>query len=160
MSSRWISISASAWGRASLSLDQGTLAHAASAPQKGVVGRPPRGKALGVGEQDVAHPIDADQQFERHARYLRDRAQLLRLRLPHERIARLEVRLGAQRRLKALDRSDQAQQHACKIWSHRTRRSLPWALPRQARICGAFDQATARRRPQPLQAVRPGRRHT
>jgi hypothetical protein len=83
----------------------------------------PRTPQIGVGEQDVAHPIDADQQFERYAGYLRDGAQLMRLCFPHERIGRIEVRLGRERRRQALDRSDQAQQQTCQIWNHRTRRS-------------------------------------
>src|SRR4029079_8131610 len=47
-------------------LDQRALAHAARAPEESVVGRPAGREAAGVVEQDVAHPIDADQERERH----------------------------------------------------------------------------------------------
>ena len=66
MSSRWISISASAPGRFAVDrgvhrLDQRALAHAARAPQQHVVGRQPAREPPGVLQQDVAHPVDAAQ---------------------------------------------------------------------------------------------------
>ena len=65
MSSRWISISLSGLPPARGvdagvdRLDQRALAHAARAPEEHVVGRQAAGEALGVLEQDVAHPVDA-----------------------------------------------------------------------------------------------------
>ena len=45
-------------------LDQRGLAHAARAPQQRVVGGQAVGEALGVLDQDVAHPVDALEQAE------------------------------------------------------------------------------------------------
>ena len=69
MSSRWISTSLSAAGlrmrgvdRGVRRLDQRRLAHAARAPEQRVVGRQAAREALGVLDQNVAHPVDALEQ--------------------------------------------------------------------------------------------------
>ena len=71
ISSRWISISfsRSAGLRVGVDagmrgLDQRGLAHAARAPQQRVVGGQAVGEALGILDQDVAHPVDALEQAE------------------------------------------------------------------------------------------------
>ena len=65
-------------------LDQGTLAHAAGAPQERIVGRQAGGEAVRVVEQNVAHPVDSAQQGQRHPAHLGDRMQAVMLRLPDE----------------------------------------------------------------------------
>ena len=78
MSSRWIStsfIGGLPAGPAGVDLgmgrlDQRGLAHAACAPQQGVVGRQATGEALGVLDQGVARPVDAGEQAHLHPRHL------------------------------------------------------------------------------------------
>src|SRR3569832_892815 len=82
MSSRWISISfsLSAALRAALMLacaafTSDDLAHAACAPEQGVVGGQAACEPLGVLHQDVAHPVDALQQEQLDAADPRHRRQ-------------------------------------------------------------------------------------
>ncbi len=88
-------------------LDQRALAHAAGTPQQGIVGGQAAGEALGVGEQDVAHPVDADQQLERHRRDLGHGAQLAPARLPDEGVPGLQIDPGRRWRCQPLDRAHQ-----------------------------------------------------
>ena len=105
MSSRWISISLSgrvpgARGVVDLRmdrLDQGRLAHAAGAPEQGVVGRQAAGEALGVLDEDVAHPVDAAQQAHLDPVDLRHRREPAPGRMPHEGIGGREIGLAAAR---------------------------------------------------------------
>ena len=126
MSSRWISISASACGRASLilavdRLDQRALAHAAGAPEQGVVGRPAPPRSARCWRAGCRAP-DRCRPAGRAARRRPARpGAAAALCASHTNAsARVEVRLGGERRREALDRSDQAQQQTSKIWSHRT----------------------------------------
>ena len=99
MSSRWISISASApgaLGPASLTaacdrLDQRALAGAARAPQQHVVGREPGREPLGVVEQNVAHPVDPAQQTDRHPVDRRHRFQPFAVGMPDEGVGGIEI---------------------------------------------------------------------
>ena len=121
MSSRWISTSLrSGLGRplpsqASLpahlglrGLDQRRLAHAARAPQQGVVGRQALGEAARVVEQLLGGPVDALEQAERLAVDVRHGQEGLRARLPHEGLGRGELEGRRRPRGHALERRGEA----------------------------------------------------
>ena len=99
-------------------LDQRALAHAARPPEEGIVGRPSGREAAGVGEQDVAHAIDADQKRQRHVGDRRDRAQLLGRRFPDEGIGRVEVDRRQGRRRQALDRGHETEEQPGEVGCH------------------------------------------
>jgi hypothetical protein len=85
-------------------LDERALAHAACAPQQRIVGGQPPREALRVGKERIAHAVDALEQRKRHAVDIGNGQEGLRLGLPHEGVACLEVgRLGLVR-AKSLDR--------------------------------------------------------
>ena len=73
-------------------LHQRRLAHAARAPQQRVVGGQAVGEALGVLDQDVAHPVDALEQAEIDAADARHRRQPA-VRMPDEGVGAAE-RIG------------------------------------------------------------------
>src|SRR5262249_47968853 len=84
-------------------LDQRALAHAACAPQQRIVGRKPAGETLCVGEQRIAHAVDALEQREGHAVDIGNRNEASRLGMPGEGVACREVRRFGLLRAKALD---------------------------------------------------------
>ena len=95
-------------------LDQRRFAHAARAPQQRVVGGQAIGEALGVLDQDVAHPVDALEQAEIDAADARHRREPA-VRMPDKGIGAVERsrplglpatrRTGAPRSLRARARS-------------------------------------------------------
>ena len=97
-------------------LDQRRLAHAARAPQQRIVGRQAAREALGVLDQEVAHPVDALEQ--RHLDAVDARAPAssrARLRVPDEGVGRGEVGRGGGRRREPLQRlGDPREQALCR----------------------------------------------
>ncbi len=65
-------------------LHQRRLAHAARAPQQGIVGRQPLGEALGILHQHVAHAVDALEQRHLDAVDVRHRRQAASVGMPYE----------------------------------------------------------------------------
>ena len=120
MSSRWISTSLRSglpFRRAEpelaahlgvRGLHQRRLAHAARAPQQGVVGGQPLREAARVVEQLLGGAVDALEQAERLAVDVRHRQEGLRRGLPHVGLALLEVRLGRRRRRQPVERGGKA----------------------------------------------------
>gem|GEM_PF-2592873 len=72
-------------------LDEGGLAHAARAPQQGVVGGQAAGEALGVLRQHVAHAVDAAQKDEIDPVDLRNGVESGRGGMPDEGVRRIEI---------------------------------------------------------------------
>ena len=65
-------------------LDERGLAHAARAPEQGVVGGKPLGKTLGILDQDVARQFDALEEPDLHPVDLRHRLKSRRRGMPDE----------------------------------------------------------------------------
>ena len=89
--------------RAMHRLDEGALAHAARAPQQGVVGGQPLGEAARVGEQQVPLALDALEQGKGQPVDTAHGQEALALRLPDEGLGRVEIRLARARWGKALE---------------------------------------------------------
>jgi hypothetical protein len=85
-------------------LDQRRLAHAPRAPQKRVVGGQAAGKALGVFDQKIAHPIDSAQKRKVDAVDARDGGQRGAVGAPDEGLGRLEIGLRGGSGNRALER--------------------------------------------------------
>ena len=120
MSSRWISISASALGfslliAACAALTSAALAGAAGAPEQHVIGGQPGGEALGVFDQDIAHPVDAAQQADLDSVDLFYRFEPVALCVPDERIGRLEVICRRRRRSQPFERGGDAVNQRFKV---------------------------------------------
>src|SRR5262249_38656418 len=84
-------------------LDERALAHAACAPQQRIVGREPAGEALGVGDQRIAHAVDAFEQREGYAVDIGDRNETSCLGMPNEGVVDREIRRLGLLRTKPLD---------------------------------------------------------
>ncbi len=85
-------------------LDERAFAHAAGAPQQGIVGRQPGGEAQGIFEQNVAHPLDAFQQLQLDAVDTRNRLKKFALRMPYEAVGGIQRNGGRLGRRQALER--------------------------------------------------------
>ena len=84
-------------------LDQRALAGAARAPQQHVVGGEAGGKATGVFEQNVAHPVDAAQQADLDAVDLRDRFEPTGIGMPDKGVGGVEIGGWRRRRRQAFE---------------------------------------------------------
>ena len=92
-------------------LDQRGLAHAARAPQHGVVGRQAGGEAQRVVEQDLAQPLHALQQIDIDAADSRHRLEPVAVGVPDEGVGGVEIDRRRRRRRQAFQRfGDAAQQ--------------------------------------------------
>ena len=122
MSSRWISTSFSSARLALASapqllahlgvggLDQRGLAHAARAPQQGVVGGQAAGEPARVVEQLLGRAVDALEQAQRLAVDVGDGQEGLRRSLPHERFRCGKIRPRRRRRSQPVERGSKALQ--------------------------------------------------
>ncbi len=85
-------------------LDQRRLAHAARAPEQGVVGRQALGEPLGVGGELVADAVDALEQRQVDAVDLLHRVERAARGAPDESVGGVEIGGGRRRRRKAVER--------------------------------------------------------
>ncbi len=142
MSSRWISISFSRSAGlrsmlilACVGLHQRRLAHAARAPEQRVVGGQAVGEALGVLDQDVAHPVDALEQAKVDAADARHRRKAS-VRMPDKGVGGAE-RLRARRRRRGRGKvaGDGFQRGCDPLGGGVVERALPDVLSRFLLVC-------------------------
>ena len=98
-------------------LDEGAFAHAARAPEQGVVGRKPARETFRIVEQKIAHAVDAAQKRQFDAVDLRHRLHRRRRGVPDKGVGGVEIGRDARWRREPVERVGDASEQGGRIGS-------------------------------------------